>query len=220
MYPYVDLLQGKLDISNVLDYAPKYLAVGSNSGELTGASGTKTAVQITDISLYHEIGTRIKLNRLNSIEDNLNSLNLKLQFEAYIPETMFVGETIREMALMLDSSGFNAFARITGFEINKTKPDVVIQVIWEISVISIETSSRYVPLNKTNLITSIDKAINKLYSVTTTSSARTQLNDLIQPSTKEGTALYYLITDSNLIKQTDIDDINKQINDLLNQLGG
>lgn len=219
LYSYVRFILGSFNNGSIYDYkqyVPKYLAVGSNSYPLTGAPGTDTAVQITDISLFHELddiavtgepieNNRIKLNRANYIEDNEKDNYLKIQYEAYIPEDRFVGQTIGEMALMTMPTGWNAFARITGFEPFKKEPNTVIEVIWEITIISIESSTRFTPVNKTSLRESIEKAINVLQvdkeDPEGLTGARVTLDKLIEPATQEGTGLYYLLSNNEQITQ-------------------
>lgn len=233
LYSYVRFILGSFNNGSIYDYkqyVPKYLAVGSNSYPLTGAPGTDTAVQITDISLFHELddtavtgepieNNRIKLNRANYIEDNEKDNYLKIQYEAYIPEDRFVGQTIGEMALMTMSTGWNAFARITGFEPFKKEPNTVIEVIWEITIISIESSNRYHPLVKKYLREAIEKAIDVLQVYVEDpkgyKGARVALNHLIQPATVSGTGIYYLLNDNSMISQNDINNyLSKPFNSL------
>lgn len=220
LYSYVRFLIGDFH-NNVLEnggqYIPKYLAVGSNEAPITGAPGTTPAVQITDISLFHENfdnnitgesidKVRIPLNRANYIEDDDSEPFLKIQYEAYIPENRFVGQTIGELALMTESTGWNAFARISGFEPFVKEPNTVVQVIWEITIISIESSTRFVPPIKTYLRECIEKAIDVLWEFKDNPSgisgdAREALNHLIQPSSNTNTGLYLLLNDNEQITQ-------------------
>lgn len=219
LYSWVRFILGDFYNNNLLDegqYIPKYLAVGSNEQPLNGAPGTDTAVKITDISLFNEINdsavtgepierNRIKLNRANYIEDIEDEPYLKIQYEAYIPEDRFVNQTIGEMALMTQPTGWNAFARITGFEPFVKVPHSVVQVIWEITIISIESSERFVPPIKTYLREAIEKGIDVLCDFTSDpnglSGARIALNALLQPATTVGTGLWYLLNENEQITQ-------------------
>lgn len=219
LYSYVRFITGSFNNGAIWDYkqyVPKYLAVGTNKAPLTGAPGTETAVKITDLSLYNEIidtdvtgealkDNRIKISRANYIEDNEDEPFLKVQFEAYIPENRFVGCEIGEMALMTEAEGWNAYARITGFEPFIKQPQEVVQVIWEITIISIESSTRYLPTNKVYLREAIEKAIDVLEKFKEDpegyEGAREALNKLIQPATVTGTGLYYLLNENNMITQ-------------------
>lgn len=226
LYSYIRFLLGSFSNGSIWDYkqyVPKYLAVGSNSGELTGAPGTKTTVKITDTSLYHELddseethepieNNRIKLNRANYIEDSAEQNYLKIQYEAYIPENRFVGQQIGELALMTQQTGWNAFARISNFEPFIKEPNTVVQIIWEISVISVESNNRFEGLDKKYLKEAIEKAIDVLYSYTSDPSdtegniilgAREALNKLVQPVDSDNpiTGLYLLLHDNDYITQ-------------------
>lgn len=215
LYSYCRFIIGDFYNNNLLDegqYIPKYLAVGSNSGELNGAPGTETTVKITDVSLYHELtddtavgedNQRIKLNRANYVEDNADEPYLKIQYEAYIPEDRFVNQTIGELGLMTGKTGFNAFARIAGIPSFVKTPNSVVQIIWEITILSIESSTRMVPPIKTYLRESIEKAIDVLEKFTTDpiEGARNALNKLIEPATVDTTGLYYLLNDNEFVTQ-------------------
>lgn len=233
VYSYVRWITGAFNNDASLwdqkQYVPKYLGVGSNQPPLTGAPGTSTAVQFSDISLFHEINdveatgiplerNRIKLNRASYISDSDEDGYIKVQYEAYIPEDRFVGETIGEMALMTMPTGWDAFARIT-FPAFKKEPNTIIQIIWEISIISVESSDRYHPLVKKYLREAIEKAIDVLQKYTEDpegyGGAREILNHMIQPATVSGTGMYYLLNDNNMIKQ---DDINNYLSKPFNSL--
>lgn len=219
LYSYARFVLGSFNNGSIFDwkqYVPKFLAVGTNKAPLTGAPGTETAVNFTDISLFHEINdcditgepiehNRIKLNRVNYIEDIETDPYVKLQFEAYIPEDRFVNCEIGEMALMTMPTGWNAYARITGFPSFIKEPRTIVQVIWEITIISIESSDRYSPVIKKYLLESIEKAIDVLQKFPEDPveypGIREALNKLIQPATVEGTGLFYLLNDNNMITQ-------------------
>ena len=233
LYSYVRWLLGSFHNGMLVDngqFVPKYLAVGTNAAPLTGAPGTDTAVKITDISLFHELDDssatgeptekhRIKLNRGNYVEDEEQSDWLKIQYEAYIPEDRYVNETIGEMALMTMPTGWNAFARVTGFEPFVKVPHSVIQVIWEITIISVESSERFVPPIKTYLREAIEKAINVLQVDTSDpeglKGARVELDKLIQPATTVNTGLWYLLNENEQITQEAINNyLSKPFNSL------
>lgn len=219
LYSYVRFILGSFNSGSLWDYkqyVPKYLAVGTNSAPLTGAPSTDTAVKITDISLFHELDDsaitgeptenhRIKLNRANYIEDNENEPYIKVQYEAYIPEDRYVNCEIGEMALMTMPTGWNAYARITGFPKFTKQKNEVIQIIWEITIISIESSSRYSPVVKEYLIEAFEKGINVLQvdkdDPAGLEGARVALDKLLQPHSNEGTGLYYILNDNNAITQ-------------------
>ena len=247
IYSYINFILGNFKNSVYIDseqYIPKYLAVGSNTGGLTGAPGTETAVKVSDISLYHEIiedigesnPNRIKLNRVNYIDDDTESSTIKLQYEAYIPEYRYEGETIGELALMTQQNGWFAFARVSGFEPFIKQPNTVVQVVWEISITSIESSNRLSPPVKKYLRECIEKAIDVLSdyknykyhlnvddenpaSESEDLAAREALNRLIQPATTLNTGLYYLLNDNDYITQNTINIYLSKPFDNINNTG-
>ena len=233
LYSYVRWIIGSFHNGTLEDngqFVPKYLAVGSNTAPLNGAPNTDTAVKITDISLFHELDDssitgepsdkhRIPLNRGNYIEDVEDQNWLKVQYEAYIPEDRYVNETIGELALMTQPTGWNAYARVTGFEPFVKVPNSVVQIIWEITIISVESSERFVPPVKTYLREAIEKAINVLQEYTTDpsglSGARVELDKLLEPATNVGTGLWYLLNENEQITQ---DAINNYLSKPFNSI--
>lgn len=224
LYSYCRFLLGSFNNGSIWDYkqyVPKYLAVGTNNLPLTGAPGTDTAVKVTDISLFHEIddcavtgepieNNRIKLSRANFISDNEEDPYLKIQYEVYIPEDRFVGCEIGEMALMTMPTGWNAYARITGFPSFTKGTRETVLIIWEITIVSIESSTRFLPPIKTYLREAIEKAIDVLQKFPEDpaeySGIREALNKLIQPATVAGTGLFYLLNDNEMITQNVINN--------------
>lgn len=216
LYSYVRWMIGDFYNNNLIDqgqYIPKYLAVGSNEAPSNGAPGVGTTVKITDTSLYHELNDgvvseenqRIKLNRASYIEDVEDQPYLKVQYEAYIPEDRFVNANIGEFGLMTGKTGFNAFARISNLPTIKKIPNTVIQIIWEITIISVESSTRFVPPIKKYLREAIEKAINVLQvdkeDPDGLDGARKALDELIEPATNVGTGLSLLLNDNEQITQ-------------------
>lgn len=227
LYSYIRFILGSFKNGNLSSdadqYIPKYLALGSNQPPLTGAVGTTTAVNVTDTSLYHEINdtaitgetkNRINLNRANYVEDNQGEPYLKVQFEAYVPEDRFVNETIGEAALMTGETGWNAFARVSGFEPFVKVPNTVIQIIWEITIISVESYVKYAPPTKIYLKECIEKAIDVLEKFTSDASeenvtltgSRLALENLIIPSSNVSTGMYLLLNENENITQDKINN--------------
>lgn len=150
-------------------YIPKYLAVGTNSGVRTGPSGTSTVVNIEDTGLYHEVKVdttgqgRIPITSQNLIEDRAGQDYLKITYIIDIPKDRFVNETIGELGLMTTKDQDTAFARVTGFDPITKIPNTIVQVIWEISVRSIETlNDPYRPVSKQHLLECIDAGVRVL----------------------------------------------------------
>lgn len=195
------------------DYLPKYLAIGSNEGEMTGAQGTTTSVLVTDRSLYHELDDtprlgetpRIRVSRANYIEDDGDNDWLKIQYEAYVPEDRYENMKIGELGLMTRQTGWNAFARVTGFEPFIKVPHSVLYVTWEITIVSVESSERLLPPVRTYLREAFEKAVDVLYEFKNDPQdyigARKALELKLVPGTKVGTGLFYLINNNESITQ-------------------
>lgn len=150
-------------------YIPQFLAVGSNAGVRTGPPGTSTAVKVEDTGLYHEIVKdstgqgRIPITSQNLIEDRVGQDYLKITYIVNIPKDRFVNETIGELGLMTTKDQHTAFARVTGFDPILKIPNTIVQVIWEISVRSIETlNDPYRPVSKIHLLECIDAGVRIL----------------------------------------------------------
>ena len=194
-------------------YIPQYLAVGSNSGVRTGPMNTSTTVQINDTGLYHEITQdsthqgRIPITSQNIIEDRHNQDYLKITYTVIIPKDRFVNETIGEFALMTTADQNTAFARVSGFNPIVKVPNTIVQVLWEVSVRSIETlTDPFRPVSKIHLMECIDAGIRVLREYkedpeiinmpdgTNISGAgsRQLLQNLLGPYTQVGTAQFYI----------------------------
>lgn len=150
-------------------YIPQFLAVGANAGVRTGPPGTATVVQVEDTGLYHEIVKdstgqgRIPITSQNLIEDRIGQDYLKITYIVNVPKDRFVNETIGEFGLMTTRDQNTAFARVTGFDPILKIPNTIIQVIWEISVRSIETlNDPYRPVSKIHLLECIDAGVRVL----------------------------------------------------------
>lgn len=150
-------------------YIPQYLAVGTNAGVRTGPLNTSTVVKVEDTGLYHEIirdstdQGRIPITSQNLIEDRAGQDYLKITYIVNIPKDRFVNETIGELGLMTTEDQHTAFARVTGFDPILKIPNTIVQVIWEISVRSIETlDDPFRPVSKEHLLECIDAGVRVL----------------------------------------------------------
>lgn len=134
-------------------YRPRYLAVGTNQATVIN-EGVTTIVNVNDSKLLTEIPPRIRLTQRNIIESRYTDPFMKLTIRCLIPTTYYNGETIREVGLFSKETGDNCFARIVLTEpINKTE-DMVIDVTWEITVISLTTQVRSSDATLSNLVIS------------------------------------------------------------------
>lgn len=211
-------------------FIPKYLAVGKNvlnaDGSRNGALNVNTTVNIEDTSLYNEIfldkslfkEKRKKIDRGSYIENIVTDVKdqnfLKIQYEINIAEDEWSDTDIGELALMTEESGYNAFARVTFPQIHKDK-NTVLQIIWEITIVSIESTVRFEQVSKTSLKEAIEKSINILADATSIAKntdgsiidgSREALDKLIEPSSNTNTGMYYLLSNDPNISQNDINN--------------
>lgn len=175
-------------------YIPQYLAVGTNAGVRTGPLNTSTAVKVEDTGLYHEIirdstgQGRIPITSQNLIEDRSGQDYLKITYIVNIPKDRFVNETIGELGLMTTEDQHTAFARVTGFDPILKIPNTIVQVIWEISVRSIETlDDPFRPVSKEHLLECIDAGVRVL---------REHLNDPVNWKIRQSMS----VTSSSILK--------------------
>lgn len=147
-------------------YRPRYLAVGTNQATVIN-EGVTTIVNVNDSKLLTEISPRIRLTQRNIIESRYTDPFMKLTIRCLIPTTYYNGETIREVGLFSKETGDNCFARIVLTEpINKTE-DMVIDVTWEITVISLTTQVRSSDATLSNLVISDGHIVPEFSSAVT-----------------------------------------------------
>lgn len=152
----------------ILNYIPRYLALGSNTAG-TINPGVTSEVTVNDSKLLSEImsdtgeNMRIKLTQRN-IENRYTNPYIKLTIRCFIPVDRFVGEKIGEAGLFTDEIGNNCWARIT-FEPFTKELNTVVDVTWEITVVSMESSNQpYEEVDKDSLKLAIDNALDRISS--------------------------------------------------------
>lgn len=128
-------------------YIPRYLALGTNIAS-TNIGNVTSTVTVNDAKLLSEIrdtdGSSLRqlLPQRNVINNRETDPYIKLIIKAYIPEEMFNNEVIREAGLFTDKDGNNCWARIAlPTPIYKTE-DIVLDVIWEITFVSMESTNQ------------------------------------------------------------------------------
>lgn len=148
------------------NFIPRFIAFGSNVA--TGSNpGVTTEVTINDTKLLSEINyskdaSRMKLTQRNIIENNLYTPYIKLIIKHYVPVTAYVNEKIAEAGLFTEETGNNLWARVTFPTFTKDEA-TVIDVTWEITIVSMETSdSPYETVDKSGLWNAIDSAFSKM----------------------------------------------------------
>lgn len=145
----------------ILDYIPRYLALGSNTAG-TINPGVTSEVTVNDTKLLSEISPRIKLTQRNIIENRYTNPYIKLTIRVFIPVDQFVGENLGEAGLFTGETGNNCWARIT-FEPFTKEVNTVIDVTWEITIVSMESSNQpYEDIDKEILKLAIDNALDKI----------------------------------------------------------
>jgi hypothetical protein len=147
----IKFVNGEFNDSNyqlISGYIPTYLGVGTNRPDIS-VTGITTEVTVNDSRLLSEISPRVKITRRNSVENNHNDEYIKLIIRCYIPTDYYQGETIREAGLFCSDSGNNCWARIIVPDMYKDE-DSVIDVTWEITVISMKSESQPYSQNQTS----------------------------------------------------------------------
>lgn len=199
-------------------YIPRYLALGTNiSTEIN--EGVSSMVDVNDSKLLSEItdrvtgdNLRIKLSQRNQIINRYTDPYIKLVIKCYIPENMFNGEIIREAGLFTDSTGNNCWARIVlPKQISKTE-DIVLDIVWELTFISLESTN--LPYEesgglKSQLYNIIAEGLEKIESQYTSDSWHVFFKEL-----NLSNAVYYYNSAIDEIIQDRIDALTKAIEQL------
>lgn len=148
------------------NFIPRYIAFGTNVASGSNP-GVTTEVTVNDTKLLNEIkysedASRMKLTQRNIIENRLNSPYIKLIIKHYVPMTAYVNKKLGEAGLFAEATGNNLWARVTFPPFVKDEA-TVIDVTWEITIVSMETSdSPYDTIDKSALWNSIDSAFSKM----------------------------------------------------------
>ena len=147
------------------NWIPRYLALGTNIAAYDSGGRVTTTVNINDTKLLNEISPRIKLPERNTVINRSNQSYVQLVINTYIPETEYNGQTIREAGLFSKATGNNCLFRIVFDDITKTE-DIVLEVNWVISIISIDSNNQpYEEVDKTDLWNSMELLINRFGEV-------------------------------------------------------
>ena len=199
-------------------YIPRYLALGTNVATEIN-QGVSSMVDVNDSKLLAEIvdkttgdNLRIKLPQRNQIINRYTDPYMKLVIRCYVPEEMFNGEIIREAGLFTDSTGNNCWARIVlPRQISKTE-DIVLDVVWELTFISLESTS--LPYeesggSKSQLYNIISEGLSKVESQYTPDSWHTFYKEL-----NLSNAVYYYNSAIEEVIQDRITALSKAIEQL------
>lgn len=162
-------LDGQFNRSNpektYYDWIPRYLAFGTNLAAYDSDTGVTSVVDINDTKLLNEISPRIQLPERNVIINRSTQSYVQLVINTYVPETMYNGMTIREAGLFSRLTGNNCLFRITFDDITKTE-DIVLEVNWTISIISIDSENQpYEDVDKTDLWNAMELLLRRFGEV-------------------------------------------------------
>lgn len=147
------------------DWIPRYLALGTNLAAYDSGTSVTTIVDINDTKLLNEISPRIELPERNVIVNKGTQSYVQVVISTYVPNDMFNGQTIREAGLFSKSTGNNCLFRITFDDITKTE-DIVLEVNWTISIISIDSQNQaYEEVDKTDLWNAMELLLNRFGQV-------------------------------------------------------
>lgn len=206
-------LNGEFNKSNpaatYYDWIPRYLALGTNQAAYDSGTSVTSIVNINDTKLLNEISPRIALPERNTIINRSTQSYVQLVIDTYVPETAYNGRTIREAGLFSKATGNNCLFRITFDDINKTE-DIVLEVNWIISIISIDSQNQpYEETVKIDLWNAITLLLNSFKkSVPPIATFCDDISNAIQEYTKSDS------TNDSIKLQTDI--INNDVNIMKN----
>lgn len=157
---------------DLYDYIPHYFAMGSNvvSSDVEGSAGVTNVASINDTRLLSEYKDfpRLKITQRNLVEDDPNKPYVKLVIRHYVPVSAYFdrstnqGYRLGEAGLFTSEKGNTCWARVV-FDYFVKDPLTVIDVEWEITIVSLESTSQlYETIDKSSLWMAIEDACIKL----------------------------------------------------------
>ena len=187
------------------DLIPKYFAMGSNisSGESVGVTSIPS---FNDTMLLSEFTNfpRMRLSQRNLIESQHTDPYVKLTIQHYVPVNAYVNESIAEAGLFSTETGNSCLFRVT-FDRFVKDPLTVIEVLWEITIVSLESSVRAnISIDKSSLYSAICQALEKV--------------TVEQPILEELTSQMKIGIDQYVSKdatQEDVDETVEKINEFI-----
>lgn len=134
------------------DWIPSWLGVGTNIGGYDSGAGVTSEVNINDTKLLSEISPRMRLPERNKLIARNEQSFVQLVINTYLPDELYVGERIAECGLFAQETGNNCLFRIALSEPIVKEVDTVVEVMWTISIVSIDSqNSPYVEVDKSDL---------------------------------------------------------------------
>lgn len=149
------------------DWIPSYLGVGTNIIGTTPVAGITSEVNVNDTRLLNEISPRVPLPERNKLIARAEQSFVQLIINTYLPDEYYVGETIREAGLFANETGNNCLFRIALKEGIKKEVDTIVEVMWIISIVSIDSgNSKYVEIDKSDLRQAMNSLLDKYEELT------------------------------------------------------
>lgn len=151
---------GRLALDN---YIPHYFAMGSNvaSSESYGVSSISTINDSRLLSEYTDY-PRMRISQRNLIENKPTNPYVKLNIRHYVPVSAYPEYKLGEAGLFTSETGNSCWARVT-FEPFIKEPLTVIDVLWEITIVSLESTNQiYDTIDKSSLWNAMEDACIKI----------------------------------------------------------
>lgn len=131
----------------IIEYIPRYLALGTNVAGDADNSGVKSIVTVNDARLLNEVmsdsGSNLRIwigsREFNKITSVSSGPYVRLTINSYIQSNTFDNVAIGEAGLFAKQSGNNCLARVAFDSVTKTENDVL-DVTWEITILSVGTT--------------------------------------------------------------------------------
>lgn len=172
------------------DWIPSWLGVGTNIGGYNSGSGVSSVVNVNDTKLLNEISPRMRLPERNKLISRNEQAYVQLVINTYLPDELYVGERIAECGLFAQETGNNCLFRICLAEPILKEVDTVVEVMWTISIVSIDSqNSPYVEVDKSDLKQIMDQLLDK-YAGYTKAGQTVNIDDSVADF-KDGMYDYY-----------------------------
>lgn len=145
------------------DYVPRYFAMGSNIAS-SGDIGVTNVPTFNDTRLLTEFTKwpRMRISQRNLIEYKPTNHYAKLIIKHYVPHDFYTFMTIGEAGLFTSESGNSCVARVNFTPFMKDEL-TVIDILWEITIVSLETSLEInTAIDRSSIYMAMEDTLNKL----------------------------------------------------------
>lgn len=188
------------------DWIPSWLAVGTNIGNYSSGVGVTSVVSINDTRLLSEISPRMRLPERNKVIAKNEQSFVQLIINTYLPDELYIGERIAECGLFAQETGNNCLFRIVLAEPILKEVDTVVEVMWTISIVSIDSqNSPYVEVDKSDLKMILEHLLDR-YSEYTAKGKKVDISKSVADF-KDGMYNYYR-------RDIDQDGVNSSVSKL------